>query len=230
MKNKKIIAIIFSILIFLGLSIFIYLKNNEQKIIIPKNKVEKEIEKKENLKFKNIKIINYLNQNYKNLDFDNIEYKTFTSLKSLLITNYWLNMKYYISDISKENQYFSEKWIYIYIPSSTLKIKNYEKTNLQEKNIFYTKGIILKIIEKEDWRIKEIININKNLLLKIETIVKQKFQLKKLSNILPKNEKELLFLLKNIDKNIKINKLKNIDDIIYIKIYFEILKSNFLSL
>jgi len=230
MKNKKIIAIIFSILIFLGLSIFIYLKNNEQKIIIPKNKVEKEIEKKENLKFKNIKIINYLNQNYKNLDFDNIEYKTFTSLKSLLITNYWLNMKYYISDISKENQYFSEKWIYIYIPSSTLKIKNYEKTNLQEKNIFYTKGIILKIIEKEDWRIKEIININKNLLLKIETIVKQKFQLKKLSNILPKNEKELLFLLKNIDKNIKINKLKNRDDIIYIKIYFEILKSNFLSL
>ena len=230
MKNKKIIAIIFSILIFLGLSIFIYLKNNEQKIIIPKNKVEKEIEKKENLKFKNIKIINYLNQNYKNLDFDNIEYKTFTSLKSLLITNYWLNMKYYISDISKENQYFSEKWIYIYIPSSTLKIKNYEKTNLQEKNIFYTKGIILKIIEKEDWRIKEIININKNLLLKIETIVKQKFQLKKLSNILPKNEKELLVLLKNIDKNIKINKLKNIDDIIYIKIYFEILKSNFLSL
>jgi len=230
MKNKKIIAIIFSILIFLGLSIFIYLKNNEQKIIIPKNKVEKEIEKKENLKFKNIKIINYLNQNYKNLDFDNIEYKTFTSLKSLLITIYWLNMKYYISDISKENQYFSEKWIYIYIPSSTLKIKNYEKTNLQEKNIFYTKGIILKIIEKEDWRIKEIININKNLLLKIETIVKQKFQLKKLSNILPKNEKELLVLLKNIDKNIKINKLKNIDDIIYIKIYFEILKSNFLSL
>jgi len=88
MKNKKIIAIIFSILIFLGLSIFIYLKNNEQKIIIPKNKVEKEIEKKENLKFKNIKIINYLNQNYKNLDFDNIEYKTFTSLKSLLITIY----------------------------------------------------------------------------------------------------------------------------------------------
>jgi len=59
-------------------------------------------------------------------------------------------MKYYISDISKENQYFSEKGIYIYIPSSTLKIKNYEKTNLQEKNIFYTKGIILKIIEKED--------------------------------------------------------------------------------
>ena len=229
MKNKKIIAIIFSILIFLGLSIFIYLKNNEQKII-PKNKVEKEIEKKENLKFKNIKIINYLNQNYKNLDFDNIEYKTFTSLKSLLITIYWLNMKYYISDISKENQYFSEKGIYIYIPSSTLKIKNYEKTNLQEKNIFYTKGIILKIIEKEDWRIKEIININKNLLLKIETIVKQKFQLKKLSNILPKNEKELLFLLKNIDKNIKINKLKNRDDIIYIKIYFEILKSTFLSL
>lgn len=233
MKNKKIITIIFSIILIITLSILYivnYWKYNEQKTILSTSEVEKEIEKNENIKFKKIKIINYLNSNYENLDFDNIEYKTFYSLQSLLIEIYGLNLRYYLSDLSKTNQYFSKEWIYIYIPSSTLKIKNYEKTNLQEKNIFYTKGIILKIIEKEDWKIKEIININKDLLLKIETILNKKFKLKKLNNILPKNEKELLVLLKNIDKNIKINKLTNLDDIIYIKIYFEILKSNFLSL
>lgn len=233
MKNKKIITIIFSIILIITLSI-LYLVNfwkyNEQKTILSTSEVEKEIEKNENIKFKKIKIINYLNSNYENLDFDNIEYKTFYSLQSLLIEIYGLNLRYYLSDLSKTDQYFSKEWIYIYIPSSTLKIKNYKKTNLKEKNIFYTKGIILKIVEKEDWKIKEIININKDLLLKIETILNREFKLKKLNNILPKNEKELLVLLKNIDKNIKINKLTNLDDIIYIKIYFEILKSNFLSL
>jgi len=233
-KSKKYIIIYFIILISI-ISIFLSyftIFQNWKKITNKKELwINETIIENETKKYKNIKIKEYLLKKYINFSIKVENWIEYPSLKDLLIDQYGWNIKFYIKDLEKSNWTILENielkwnWTYLFIPYKNINLNNIDSFKEYNK-IVYKNWLIIYYEINHNWELINLKILNSEFDKKIDKILLKYKKILRKINLNFSTKKELVDFIKKIE-NQNFDKLELID-IIYIKIYWEIIKMSFL--